>query len=269
MLKTLRTSSQSPSSIVRTSKGRAIMLGPSFALAALASSLVLSSMAGAQAVETDEIVPLSDWRYDDLYGAGVSAEEFIDEMDGLSVAGEEIGEVEDLLIGPDGRIVAIVAEIGVAWGLDDTHVSVPFEEVDATRFDTGIVVPIAEETIAEYDLYGPHVLDPEEVGSEVAIGVEDALAGGRLTRVTDFIGDRARLLQDEEGAREYGTVSDVILSEGEIAAVVVEPDAAFGAGTRAYPYYGHTPGGATHDLPYGEAEVAELGEFDAERFEVE
>jgi sporulation protein YlmC with PRC-barrel domain len=249
------------------------------ATSALASALALAAAApaSAQVVEADEIVSLADWRYDDLYAAGVSAEEFIDEMEVLDVTGEEIGEVEDLLIGPDGRVVAIVAEVGGVWDIGDTHVSVPFDQVDMAAFEDGVVIPVTEETVDDYEVYGAQVLDLAEVATEVVAGTDDALVGGRLTRVSDLIGDYARLVQDEASPREYGYISDVILSEGEIAAVVVQPSAAYGGGYQAYPYYGYgagvgygyTPGGAYYDLPYGEAEVAEVEPFETERFDAD
>jgi hypothetical protein len=86
------------------------------AIFATAASIVAMSAAAAQEVESEtvatepleaEIIELTGWNYDEeLYANGQSAEEFIDEMDVYDVAGDEIGDVEDILIGVDGKILA-------------------------------------------------------------------------------------------------------------------------------------------------------------------
>ena len=54
---------------------------------------------------------------------------------------------------------------------------------------------------------------------------------------------------------------------------MIQPNAAFGGGYRAYPYYGYgagygwDAGSPYYDMPYGEQEVSELDEFEYERFE--
>lgn len=163
-----------------------------------------------------DIINLSEWRYDDLYRDGVSAENFIDEMEVYGAGGEEIGEVEDIIIGQDGRILAIVAEVGGLWDIGDTHVSVPFDQVEINQARDGVVVPVTEETVDDYGLFEGGWLDDETVAaastveSQVAGDLDDVELGPRAWRVSELIGDYARL-REGDGYRNYGYVNDVIL----------------------------------------------------------
>ncbi|WP_375262670.1 hypothetical protein [Palleronia sp.] len=66
-------------------------------------------------------------------------------------------------------------------------------------------------------------------------------------------------------------MSDLILSDGQVSAVVVQPANAFGAGYRAFSYQdygtGWTAGSANYDIPYTEQQAAEVVEFDYNRLE--
>ena len=92
-----------------------------------ASALVsgLASMAAAQEAKIEaDIVPLADWRYDELYTDGIS----VDDMIGSDVkgpTGDDIGDVENVLIGQDGQVLSVVAEVGGFFELGDTHVNIP------------------------------------------------------------------------------------------------------------------------------------------------
>lgn len=196
--------------------------------------------AGAQqqapeALSDAEVIALSEWRYDDLYSGGISADDVIDEMVVYDPTGEEIGIVEDILIGPEGRVVAIVAEVGGIWDIGDTHVSVPYDRVEMAADQSGIVVPVTEGTVGDYGNRGDAatLTGVENVDSEIAAGIDDVPLP-RAWRVS-------------------GYVNDIILRDGEVAAVVVQPDRSFGSGYRAYPCYGHGTGwdaGAPyHDMP--------------------
>jgi len=234
---------------------------------------VVGGTAGAQQaaepLDDAEVIALSEWSYDDLYAGGISADDFIDEMEVYDQTGEEIGDVEDILIGPDGRVLAIVAEVGGFWDIGDTHVSVPFDEVEITADRSGVVVPVTEETVDDYGNWGDAatMTGVENVSSELAAGIDD-VALPRAWRASELIGDYARLTQGETFA-PYGYVNDIILRDGEVAAVVVQPSRGYGAGYRAYPYYGYSWGwniGAPYyDLPYTEDEAIGMEEFDYDR----
>lgn len=225
--------------------------------------------AEADALEA-EVVSLSDWSYDDLYAGGVSAEDFIDEMEVYGVTGDEIGEVEDVIIGADGQIVSIVAEVGGFWDIGDTHISIPYDQVEMAETGDGIIVPVTEDTVDDYG-FDQEVFSAGSAATEAVSGVDDAEVV-RGWRASELIGDYARI-RDGDVYSNYGYVNDLILSDGQVAAVVVQSDAAYGGGYRAYPYYGYDAGygwdagSPYYDMPYGEQEAGEVEEFDYDRFE--
>lgn len=225
--------------------------------------------AAAESIEVGEVISLADWTYDDLY-TGFSADNFIDEMEVYGVGGEEIGDVEDIIIGPDGRILSIVAEVGGFWDIGDTHVSIPYDQVTFAAVGDGITVPVTEETVGEYG-FDREVFTAGAAATEMVTGVDDAEVV-RGWRATELIGDYARI-REGDTYTDYGYVSDLILRDGEVAAVVVQPDAAYGVGYRAYPYYGYDAGygwdagSPYYDMPYEATEVIEEEEFDYGRFE--
>ncbi len=193
-----------------------------------------------------EAVDLATWDQSQLY-AGWRAESLLD-MAVHGAGGEEIGEVEDIVIGPDGRIQAIVVESGGVFGIGATHLRVPWEEV---RFGSGlesVTVPVRADNVERY-------------------GMEDqaaAATGPRAFRATDLLGDYVNL----EDYRGYAVVDDLIFSpDGELQAVTVLPDVAYGTATNqpvgapyAFPYYGFgfgfDPGAGFFDLPYATADIA-------------
>lgn len=227
-----------------------------------------STVVGERALQTDEIVSLSDWTYDDLYAGGLSVEDFMDEMEVVGTTGEEIGSIEDVIFGQDGRVLAVIAEVGGFWDMFDTHVSVPWNEVEVDAAAERIVLPVTEETVEEYGVLDADYITAEEAATDVVTHVDDAETGPRAWRATELIGDYARL-QNAETWSNYGYVNDVIIKDGQIAAVVVSPDAAWGTGPYAYPYFGYgygwRAGTPYYDLPYNQGEVAELETFEEDR----
>ncbi|WP_349370168.1 PRC-barrel domain-containing protein [Salinarimonas sp.] len=250
----------------------------------------------AGTLTAENVVSLEGWAYDDLYAGGMSAEEFIDEYDVYGAAGEDIGDVEDVIVGADGSILAVVAEIGGFIDIGDTHVAVPWGEIEMNAAEQAITIPVTEENVENYGLYGEGYAFREDVaatgsvGEEVVAGLDDAELGPRAYRVSEVIGDYVRI-RDEDGEttdaaaaddammmgrpgypgragyRDYGYVNDVIIADGRVQAVVVNPDLAYGRGYYAYPYYSpYNYGyGPYYDLPYGEDEVGAVEPFEYER----
>lgn len=233
------------------------------------------SVVGEAGTIEAEVIELSAWNTDELYTGGMSAEDFIDEVDVVGAGGDEIGDVEDLIIGSDGRVIAVVAEIGGFIDIGDTHVAIPWDEIEATAGMDEIVVPFTEETIDDYDVAeGYGVYDEIDVtgavaGQKVTAGIDDQPLGPRAFRVSELIGDYARVRGgDGETYSNYGYVDDVIIRDGQVAAVVVNATAAFGRGYYAYPYYPYGYGtgyGPYYDMPYGEAEIGDAEPFEYER----
>jgi sporulation protein YlmC with PRC-barrel domain len=239
------------------------------ALAAGAIAIPAHAQQTAEPLGGAEVIELSQWSYDDLYAGGISAEEFIDEMEVYDPTGEKIGIVEDILIGPDGEVLAIVAEVGGLWDIGDTHVSVPFDQIEMAADGEGVVVPVTEESVEDYGNWGDAwtTTGVDDVGEEIAAGIDD-LALPRAWRVSELIGDAARLTEDA-GYANYGYVNDLILRDGEVAAVVVNPAVGYGGGYRAFPYYGYgggwNAGAPYYDMPYAEDDIGGVEEFDYER----
>jgi sporulation protein YlmC with PRC-barrel domain len=238
-----------------------------------ALTLILSAAmavpAAAQTIDTD-VIALTEWDYDDVYAEGMSAEEFIDDMEVFSRNGENIGDVEDIIANQDGKLIAVIAEVGGFWDIGDTHVSVPWSEIEMSP--DGITVPVTEETIEDYGLFDREYLSAETASSEMVGEVDAADTGPSAFRLSELIGDYARLRGDGDEMVNYGYVRDVMIQDGSIAAVVVNPDVGYGAPGyyTAYPYYGYAyrPGGRYYDMPYTEGDVAEMEEFDYERIEL-
>lgn len=214
-----------------------------------------------------EVISLSDWRYDDLYRSGWSADEFIDEVEVYGPTGDEIGDVEDILVGSDGRIVSVIAEVGGFWDMGDTHVSVPWDEIEFDDALAGITVPVAEDNVDRYDVYHGDIVSRSDVSQDITGDMDNTIAGARIWRISELIGDYARLSDGEDGYTNYGYVNDVIMEDGNVKAIVVQPNTSWGMrGDRAYPFYGYgygwTPGRPTYDLPYTRDEIADMAEFD-------
>jgi sporulation protein YlmC with PRC-barrel domain len=243
--------------------------------AAIALGLPTSAMAQAgtitpQPLRQAEKIPVSEWSYDDLYAQGWRSDQIWNaEVHGPG--GEEIGDIENIIIGKDGRILSVIAEVGGLWDIGDTHISVPWNQVKVgTGFDR-VTIPVTEENISNYSLFKDNYLTAMDAKGDRQAVDDDLTTGPRAWKLTDLTNDYV-LLQDRTG---YGWVDDVIFSrDGEIKAVVVRPDVGYGTpGTYAYPFYGWgygwNPGRDYYGLPYDRNEITGLDQFDYERLETE
>lgn len=233
--------------------------------AALAASVSTAAM--AQTIDAGQVVSLDDWAYDDLYAGGWSAEEFIDEMDVVDATGEDVGDIEDIIVGGSGQILSVVAEVGGFIDIGDTHVSIPWDQVVVEG--TNVIIPVTDENIADYDFYDYAGLEGGMLSQEMVRGVDDLEPGFRAWRVSELIGDYARI-RDGDSYMNYGYVNDLIMRDGQIAATVIEGDAGFGGGYYASPFYGYgygwEPGREYYDLPYTRDEIGGLEPFEYNRF---
>ncbi|MEO3432638.1 PRC-barrel domain-containing protein [Inquilinus sp. CAU 1745] len=210
---------------------------------------------------------LAEWNYDEIYSNGWSAEEFMDEVDVTGADGAEIGDIENVLIGEDGRILSLIVEVGGFLDIGDSHISVPWEEVTIAGEGDDITVPINEDNMERYSLFGEsgYFTMPEGMIAEQVN--DDLLTGPRVWKASELIGDYA-LLNDGDAA--YGYVDDLIFDDqGMIMAVIVDP--AVGTGRYAYPYYGYGygfhPGYTFYMLPYAGDEVEIVTPFDETQME--
>ncbi|MCF6370220.1 PRC-barrel domain-containing protein [Rhizobium halophilum] len=235
----------------------------------------------ASNVQVGEIISLNDWDAEALYQSAWSAEALFDRQV-FGETGEEIGDVEDLIVGSDGELLALVAEVGGFWDIGDTHVSVPWDQV-VFQQDGSVVIPVTEENADDYSVLA--IPTQEQVAQNVVSNLDDEELGPRAWRASELIGDIARIRGDgvEEagnagtvaqnrpmGHQGYGYVDDLIFNDGKIVAAVVDRDAGYGTrGRFAYPFYGYNygwaPGNRYYDMPYNRDEATTVEPFDEDR----
>lgn len=188
------------------------------------------AMAGAAHAQGDALY--SGWSAQEMLGTEVRGP-----------GGDNIGEVDDLIVGPDGTLQrAVVQAGGTLFGIGATHIGVPWREVGIGPEMDYVQVPVTEENRAGYPLYGER---------EPAVG---------NWRVRELIHDVARL-EDEPF---YGRVHDVIFDDsGKARWIIVDRRTGmWGApGPYAHPFTGYRPGSA-YDLQERSANLAALPRFD-------
>jgi sporulation protein YlmC with PRC-barrel domain len=226
-------------------------MSPAHAADEAAQTQSAQAQTGTQAQQAGEgdKIDIVSWAQEDLYTEGWTAEQLLDQ-DVYGETGEEAGEVEDLIVGPDGALKAMIVEAGGFLDIGDTHYRVPWEDVQLTPDLEGITVPVTAENVEAYSIFPE---DEEE-------------APERGFRASELMNDYVSLADYPA----YGMVQDLVFQDGELSAVVVYPDVGYGiGGPYAYPWYGYEygwePGAEAYDLPYTRDEIAELGPFDYDR----
>ncbi|PND18320.1 hypothetical protein CN934_28130 [Ensifer sp. MMN_5] len=217
-------------------------------------------------IAAGDIIPLASWGMDQIYSTGWSAEALFD-TPVYGASGDRIGDVEDLVVGSDGKLISLVAEVGGFWDIGDTHVSVPWDKV-TIRKDGTAQIPVTEDTADQYGFFNDQPTQAE-LSENVVSGLDDQELGPRAWRASELIGDLARI-RDNNQYRGYGYVSDLIFSEGRVLATIIDRDAGYGLrGPYALPYYGYgygwTPGSRYYDLPYNREDASRIVPFDYDR----
>jgi sporulation protein YlmC with PRC-barrel domain len=182
--------------------------------------------------------------------------------------GEEIGNVKNVIVSEQNRIVSVIAEVGGFWDMGDTHISVPWEKVEVTA--DGVRMPVNEDNAEDYNLFeGESPVSKQVLDQTVELGEEDVTAGQRTWKLTELLNDYANL----QGGAGYGYVNDVLFSkQGEVQAVIV--NAANGGpnvrGPYAYPFYGYergwSPGASSYEVPYSLEDVKKVPQFKEEDY---
>lgn len=233
--------------------------------AVLALALGVGSISPVAAqVGTSPGAALNNWTYNGLYQNGWSAERLMDNAEVYGVTGEEIGDIENIIIGQGGRIQGIVAEVGGFWDIGDTHVFVPWDQVQVSPTLDRVTIPVTQENVEDYTYAADFFLTRSDTQRTQVVN-DDLDTSTRLWKATDLIDDYAYLAN----RRGYGYVNDLIFSaDGMLQALVVNATPAYGAGFRAFPYYdgyGWSPGLANYNLPYADADIVNLARFDYDR----
>lgn len=177
-----------------------------------------------------------------LYEDGIS----VDRLLGAEVvddAGNEVGEVEDFVLGADDdRLVGVIIETGGFLNIGDNHLLYPFEEASIEDSER-VKANISSSTVKELSLFRELEGEPLQ---------------GERSRVAELIGGIA--YSDGE---PYGRVDDLIVNRsGNILAVVVQPDVAYeDPNYYAWPYLGYYDGDV-YDVPQDEREYFGEEPFD-------
>ena len=85
---------------------------------------------------------------DNWVSIGATPNEFVN-RDIHNRAGEKLGTIKDVLVGPDGRMTAVILNVGRELGLGDKDVAIPFTALQLEQGDTGrrIVIDVVKETL--------------------------------------------------------------------------------------------------------------------------
>ncbi|HEV7346332.1 MAG TPA: PRC-barrel domain-containing protein [Devosia sp.] len=148
-------------------------------------------------VPVGEIMPIQIWIEDRVYETGVSARNIIAGLPVHGLDGVAIGSTEDLLVGADGKVLALVATIGGFWDMGGTEVRVPWYMVEVGT--ARVTVPFTEVSIA---------------------GIKRVQGGSDAWRITSLIGKVVRL-QDADIDAPFAYAQDVLVQDGRLAAMAV------------------------------------------------
>ncbi|MEX2375839.1 MAG: PRC-barrel domain-containing protein [Dehalococcoidia bacterium] len=224
--------------------------------------LLCTCLTGSALAQDSEPIVVDSWDQDFCRDSGASVEKLIDDVDvyGPVQGAEAIGVTEDLIIGSDGEVLALVAEIGGFLDIGDIHVSVPWDQV---VFGEGWVrVPIIEETIGEYELPADDT-DFRALADDVTAGVDDLSPGAGAWRASSLIGDAVNT-RDGVG---FGLVHDLLIAGDEAKAIIVRPNLGLGVFDEyAIPFQPLVdgewhPGDPVFELVYDQTEMSSIGAF--------
>lgn len=198
--------------------------------------------------QSADVIPLEEWNQQS-YDEGWSAERLIN-LEVRGTEGEAIGEVENILVGPDGNVQSLILEVGGFLDIGDTHLKVDWNQVavDPSGELGYVTVPVDADNYDQFD---------------ISASSGDVESGPRAFRATELIGDYVAL----DGMNDYGYVNDLVFDKaGALQSVVVNQNSMLGGGYRAYPYYGYDhgfdPGLDRYQLPYEQNEIDALDLFD-------
>jgi len=220
-------------------------------------------------VNENAVQILSTWSYDPLYEEGWSVENMFNTTDVTDTNGEVIGDVENVIFSNDGKVLGVIAQVGGFWDIGDTHVHVPWDEVSISDTIEQIQVPVTEDTVDDFDVFGgmmdQEMLSQDDTSSTDVVD-DDLSAGESVFKATDLMGDYAYLADTVC----YGYVADLLIQDGSISAVVSDAASYGRSGYYAYPYEDGrvTPmDGSRYRMPYTQAQIDTIETFDYERLQ--
>lgn len=190
--------------------------------AAAAQSPVSPNGDSAQVFDGAEILPLSRLAFEpgerDLW-SGLD----MLEADLIGPGGEDIGDVEDILVTTDGWAVAVVVELDEFLELDETMLSIPLSVLEPLPEAGAVRAPIEVDAMRMYSAFDVRMLTPRIVSDEVVAIADDDLDAvvtgeGLFLLEEELLGEYAPL----GDAAGDGYVHDVLFEmEGAVDAVVI------------------------------------------------
>ena len=220
--------------------------------------------AGTRGGSASMPVPLTNWPPKDFYD-GWSADRIID-ANVIGPQGDQIGHVKNLLLDRSGQIAAVIAEIGGVFDIGDTHIALPWREVEL-RPD-GLHAPITEDSAQAHGLFKDEFYSRVDTGG--IEGVEETIeTGPRLWKATALLDDYVILANGPP----YGYVTDLVFGDdGKLRSVVANSaNAEFGRmGVFPFPWNGYRNWKPTLDyyaLPYSREEIKTVPMINYARFE--
>ena len=232
-------------------------------LAVAIAALGVTSLAQAQQYgDGDDVVAISEWNYDDLYNeSGFDADWLLD-RDVSTADEDDIGSVENVLVNDKNQIEALIVQIGGVWDIGDTHVAVPWDQVDVSN--DNIQVPLNADNYDDYDLFeGENEYVSKSALQQTTQVDDDVETGNNIWKITDLLDDYAAV---STGAGQ-GYIENVLFNDnGQIQAVIISG----GDGTYASPFYGYdygwNPAYQSYNLPYSADEIESMDNFDIDQY---
>jgi hypothetical protein len=150
-------------------------------------------------------------------------------------AGDHLGALRNILMGADGRILALIVEGASSANEPEFVFRIPWT-LFGPEFPHRIIADVSVDPFGERGLF--------------AIDQDRGSRSVNEFAVTAVVGDYARL----QPGQAYGYVSDVVFSDGQLLAVLVTRDRASGGGTYAFGFPGTigqwNPAAGYYGLPY-------------------
>ena len=175
--------------------------------------------------------------------SGWSAHQLIgQDVYGSNGTGNDLGEIQDLVLDPNGQVKSIVVNGGGFLDIGDSTFRIPWSDVNLTPGKDNVAVSVSEQQAENRGWYD----QPEAVST-----------GPHEFRANQLIGEYARI----NNGRGFGYVSDIIFNKnGKAMAVLIDRDLAYGGGTYGYPFYGPAngwwPGSDRYVLPFNSVKLA-------------
>lgn len=142
--------------------------------------------------------------------------------------GEQLGEVREILVGGDGKVVAIVVEGGGFLEIGDAAFRVPWNMV-RRKSGGGVVIDLTQKAAEKSGLFD---------------GSEEIIRGRREFRISEILGDWTRIGNETDPCQaRRGYVKDVVIDrDGRIAAILETRSARLGGGIYAFPFFSYQEG---------------------------